>query len=297
MNDDDKIFDAFRRAAQTGPSEAFPGSERVWQRVDGRLDRRALRSGMARWKKLAIAACLLLVGTLGYVLSRDNEIQPVVVDDADKPQIAPQTLPMPAVEPEAMPVIGPVTVPVIVPEPERAVAATSDVLPDQTDFKTESTSDAAIQADELPPVQVPIPRPEPEAVAMDEPRSQVEMTVAAPKKAAAVKDEPLLIVDGKAVAGKDYRNRKTVQADEQTETVHLKEPLYIINGVEYTEQEMFGPNPTSPYAPLNKQEIEEVKVLQGQEAISVYGEKGRKGVLIIRTKNGKPLLAKKATSK
>ena len=35
---------------------------------------------------------------------------------------------------------------------------------------------------------------------------------------------------------------------------------------EYTEQELFGPNPTSPYAPLNKQKIESISILKDAAA-------------------------------
>ena len=50
---------------------------------------------------------------------------------------------------------------------------------------------------------------------------------------------------------------------------------------EYSEKEVFGPNPTSPYYPLNKQEIESISIYQDEEAIELYGEKGNKGVVVI----------------
>ena len=62
---------------------------------------------------------------------------------------------------------------------------------------------------------------------------------------------------------------------------------------EYTEQELFGPNPTSPYTPLSEQEIDSITVLQQEKAITIYGQKGKKGVVIISTKNGKPAAKKR----
>lgn len=76
--------------------------------------------------------------------------------------------------------------------------------------------------------------------------------------------------------------------DEVESITELKDPLYIINGIQYTEKELFGPNPTSPYTPLDKQEIETISVLLEEEAVDKYGEKGKKGVVIISTKDGKP---------
>ena len=57
---------------------------------------------------------------------------------------------------------------------------------------------------------------------------------------------------------------------------------------EFSEEELFGKNPTSKYAPLNKQDITATTVYQGEDAIKLYGNKGKNGVVIITTKNGKP---------
>ena len=79
-----------------------------------------------------------------------------------------------------------------------------------------------------------------------------------------------------------------LQPENVESLVVLDEPLYIIDGVYYSENDLFGNNPTSPYAPLNKQEIKTITILQDTEAVAKYGEKGKKGVVIITTKNGKP---------
>ncbi|QYS85659.1 hypothetical protein JJC03_10750 [Flavobacterium oreochromis] len=72
--------------------------------------------------------------------------------------------------------------------------------------------------------------------------------------------------------------------------LELKEPLYIINDKEYSEKELFGPNATSPYFPLKKQVIETISIYKDEEAIDLYGKKGEKGVIVIKTKNGKPVM-------
>ena len=99
------------------------------------------------------------------------------------------------------------------------------------------------------------------------------------------KEKPLLVFDDK-VANK--QSVKEVEMDDIESIVELPDPLYIINGVEYTEQELFGPNPTSPYTPLSEQDIDSISILQDEKAISIYGQKGKKGIVIISTKNGKP---------
>ena len=95
----------------------------------------------------------------------------------------------------------------------------------------------------------------------------------------------MVIVNGE-VSKKQLSN---LDEEEIDSVLELPEPLYIINSVYYTEKELFGPNPTSPYAPLNKQKIETISVLQPEKAVTIYGEKGKKGVVIVTTKDGKPL--------
>ena len=115
-------------------------------------------------------------------------------------------------------------------------------------------------------------------------------------KAAQKKADPLYVINGEAANGQSGKDAKEefskLSADEIDSIEVLKEPLYIINGIYYSEEELFGPKPTSPYAPLDQQEIETIKILQGNEATSAYGEKGKKGVVIITTKNKKPAAVK-----
>ena len=103
------------------------------------------------------------------------------------------------------------------------------------------------------------------------------------------KDEPLLVIDNKA---KDMQTLGKLDPNDVESIMVLPDPLYIINGTEYTEKELFGPNPTSPYSPLNKQEIETLSILQNEKATSIYGDKGKKGVIIITTKDGIPAVMK-----
>ena len=109
------------------------------------------------------------------------------------------------------------------------------------------------------------------------------------KEQSAKKLEPIIIVDGKAT------NKTTADLnDENIESIlELPNPIYYINSVLYTEEELFGPNPTSPYAPLNKQKIESTTVLTPEKATKIYGQKGKNGVVIITTKDGKPTIKKK----
>lgn len=64
-----------------------------------------------------------------------------------------------------------------------------------------------------------------------------------------------------------------------TEAADIVKPqLVIVDGKEVSKEEM---------AKLNKDDIKSVAVFKGDKAIKLYGEKGRHGVMVIRTKQGK----------
>ena len=94
----------------------------------------------------------------------------------------------------------------------------------------------------------------------------------------------MVVIDGKA----SKKSLTNINPEEIESIVELKEPIYYINGVEYSEESLFGENPTSPYAPLSKQKIDTIVILQPEKAIPIYGEKGKKGVVIITTVGSKP---------
>jgi hypothetical protein len=97
--------------------------------------------------------------------------------------------------------------------------------------------------------------------------------------------DAILLVDGKIYSSKMW----SILPPEVIEDISfLRNPLYLINGREYSEEELFGANPTSIYAPLSEQEIEYILAIKQEDAVPVYGEKGRKGVVIVSAKNGKP---------
>ncbi len=111
------------------------------------------------------------------------------------------------------------------------------------------------------------------------------------KSAAPVQqNKDLVVIDGIAM-DKSYnaeKELKKINTEDITDTTYLPNPLYIINGIEYSEESLFGKNPTSPYAPLDKQKITSTNILKPADATKIYGKKGEKGIIIITTKDGKP---------
>lgn len=306
MENQDKLYNQFKSAAENAETKDFPGMENVWNRVEQKLDTKVLKKETKLWKKLAVAASILLVVSVGYhfwnnekaTVTPANEI--VITDSITTPIIEENNA---VADVEKHPAIK-----------ENA----EEILKQQT-----KTDDVVVMIDTVKPKKMaaPIPAAVSEAVVEnDEIKKEKEevnsyngylskevfdarsvknnsqktmmnskgrMTEA--KMKSSIKEEPLLVIDNVA---EDLQKLGKLDANDVESIIVLPDPLYIINGVEYSEKEVFGPNPTSPYSPLNQQDIETISILQKEKATEVYGKKGEKGVVIITTKNGKPKLKK-----
>ncbi|WP_264553746.1 hypothetical protein [Flavobacterium sp. N2038] len=318
MNNQDKIFDKFKEAAENVAPKDFPGMEQVWSRVEQKLDKKEDKKTIALWKKIAVAASLLLIISLGSQFLKSDkmvatETEKVVLQETEK-------------EKSTQPVLD---------QKNSVPSAESGIVSDEEAVKildnhTKNKESVAIQEPALnmqtesyAPVSAEIAAPvEP---AKDEPveeesdkilskkevspqmgysgypeRESAKVAYAASASQKAKKSSPLVVLNGNAMAHSDDVKRdkmmqaelSNVQPENVDSLVILDEPLYIIDGIYYSENDLFGKNPTSPYAPLNEQEIKTITILQDLEATSKYGEKGKKGVVIITTKTGKPALKK-----
>lgn len=310
MDQSDKIFDQIKNAAIKQETADFPAMDKVWSRVESKLDQKVLKKENKLWKKIAVAASFLLVFTISYQIFQPKE---TVIIKNTQPFTAPpdqittsiakeETNPdLKIEESEASSKENSKTIKpsqeriMVVPAAEKMTAIAE--ISDESDAKKEMVNkDEKSDKDELKSYGYNNSRSESVSDMENLRRNDIEVAAAkAPAQSISDKNMPLLVVDGKAVTSKS-NSKQTLQQglsklnpEEVEEIVVLKEPLYIINGHYYSEQELFGPNPTSPYYPLNQQEIESLSVLQGEKAIAVYGKKGEKGVVIISTKNGKPI--------
>lgn len=75
MDNQDKIFEKIKNASLKAEEKNFPAFEKVWMRVEEKLDKKEDKKAIALWKKLALAASLLLFFSLGYqFLKTDSKI-------------------------------------------------------------------------------------------------------------------------------------------------------------------------------------------------------------------------------
>ncbi|MBA9072475.1 Ca-activated chloride channel family protein [Flavobacterium gossypii] len=86
MENQDKIFEQFKDTSKKVEAKDFPAMEKVWARVEEKLDKKEDKKTIAIWKKIGIAASLLLFFSLGYqFLKTDDSIEtpknPVVIEE------------------------------------------------------------------------------------------------------------------------------------------------------------------------------------------------------------------------
>ena len=72
MENQDKIFDKIKSAAQNAENNEFSSFDKVWSRVEEKLDKKEDKKVIVLWKKIAVAASLLLFFSLGYQFLKND---------------------------------------------------------------------------------------------------------------------------------------------------------------------------------------------------------------------------------
>ena len=307
MENQDKIFEQFKNAAEKAETKDFPEMEKIWSRVDAKLDTVVYKKQNNNWKKLAVAASVVLVGIIVFqflktedkILIPENEI---VVSDSKK-----ENLPDTITEENAIVSIE-TEKPIIKNNAEeilqkqitnaQTVVVNEEPTPSAKEaekmiFEAYSTAEKSKKSAASPSNSVLKGRVF-DAIGVSSSAKDAEEDKSAKSEIQEAKNLPLVVIDGKTITNNKKSGEEIVSEldKDEFESVYLKEPLYIINGAYYSEESLFGKNPTSPYAPLDKQEIKTIKILQDENATAIYGEKGKKGVVIITTKTGKSVAPK-----
>ena len=294
MDNQDNLFNKIKSAAENAETKEFPGMEKVWSRIDAKLDTKVEKKHNNNWKKLMIAASLALFISIGYqFIKSDTEVilpnNQIVTKDTKKPIITDSLVNQnsfvsseienPNIKENASEVLKEQ-----ISKPN--VVAISEIVT----ASSESSNDEVVsqKSNGMPLVNRKF---ESRGVTYEIAESDVKNDILEEKRKeqSVKKIDPIIIVDGKLT----NKTKADLNDDNMELILELPNPIYYINSVLYTEQELFGPNPTSPYAPLNKQNIESTTVLHPEKAIKIYGEKGKNGVVIITTKDGKPVIKKK----
>lgn len=314
MDYQDKLFEQIKEAERNAENQDFPAMEKVWSRLEEKLDKKEAKKTIALWQKIAVAASLLLVLSIGFQFlnsSSPKSIQeaPAVVTTTTKNNPS-------AVETNENTTN---TTPVIVTKAEAEEIIDNIIGQEVAVHNTQSKDtimSSATNAISIPEIATAIASSE-VADEKDAESNAIEQKLAAPASVAkekasykmafaeksqerTKKSSPLVVIDNTALSDSNASKRERIMQEglsnfkpENLESVIvLDNPLYIIDGNYFSEDDLFGPQPKSPYAPLNHQDIKTIVILKDTDAVSKYGEKGKKGVVIITTKTGKPAVQK-----
>ena len=315
MNSEEKIYSKIKNASHKGEKD-FPGMDKVWNRVEEKLDNTIVVQKKNTWQKLAIAATILLSFSIIYQFMSNDEI----IKDKNETtnSVIVSTDSVKKIIDKAKEVVVDNSIPTKLENkinPNITSSETSDNLIDdsamkmevkedqfdseekgeitnelnknigtenEVSFKNSALNSSSSNTDYLAPTKKYEATVKP---------VQSKYKATKSKSAAPVQqNKDLVVIDGIAM-NKSYNAEKELEkinTEDITDTTYLPNPLYIINGIEYSEESLFGKNPTSPYAPLDKQKITSTNILKPADATKIYGKKGEKGIIIITTKDGKP---------
>lgn len=324
MYTEDRIYKKLQNASKKGEKD-FPAIDKLWSRVEEKLDNQVVVKKKNIWQKLAVAASVAFVSALVYIFALKKEI---TTKNIKSLEIQSNEI-----------IVSKDSAQRIIEEVKENVATTNKkqklqsfdytTMKDNVYKKSEMTSNlnnsekivsktssngkitarsinSKIEKDEAY-LRSNFTNNISNMASLNNNyiinekiyvREEVNHTSTVNNTTKKIISAPIVIVNGNVVKNNldnDSLSKNDVNkiTTEEVETVILlKEPLYIINGVEYSEESLYGKNPTSPYTPLDQQKIKTVEVLQAPEAISRYGEKGKKGIVIITTINGKPIFKK-----
>ena len=296
MGTEEKLYKKIQQAAENAEQKDFPGMEKIWARVEDKLETQTLQKEKHLWKKLAVAASIVLVGTLAFFLLQEKENVIIPENTITTIDSSKNTIPTPE---SANGFVN--TTPEIKKEAEQIlqqqiVIQNNIVINDTINYKSkkEVLLSAPIAMEEVQEMAKTSLVPSynnsmsnsasinnsgylAKGKRYDVTMNSAEKTQEKDKKIA---NDNLVLVDGKLTK----ESLSNLNPDDIDSIIELKEPIYFINGVEYSEESLFGKNPTSPYAPLSKQKIEKIEVIQPVDAVKIYGKKGEKGVVIISIK-------------
>ncbi len=74
MENQDKIFEQFQKSAAKSEQKGFDAMEKVWNRVEEKLDKEDDKKAIPYWKIIGIAASLLLFFSLGYQFIQSDKL-------------------------------------------------------------------------------------------------------------------------------------------------------------------------------------------------------------------------------
>ena len=313
MNTEEKIYQKIIESSNKNQENTFAGMDKVWNRVEEKLDQKETKKAVFLWKKMAIAASFLLIITVGYNYFNNSINTKIPINNNT---VVEQNKPLETTKQETIIVEqkAPVQTSIdydridkIIKENINDVIVSNDVIKPKTDINRIENDKISYEVQPLDDVIMEKETKASKVIESNNIRNQGYMNMASSNMSNSfavdrkiyearsanfdykilqnenkieqkpTKSDPLVLIDGKLTKKK----KEEINKEDFDSYVVLDNPIYFINGEEFTEQSLFGENPTSKYAPLNEQKIDTIVVLQKEEAKKIYGKKGENGIVII----------------
>ena len=275
MGTEEKLYKKIQQAAENAEQKDFPGMEKIWARVEDKLETQTLQKEKHLWKKLAVAASVVLVGTLAFFLLQEKENVIIPENTITTIDSSKNSIPTPE---SANGFVN--TTPEIKKEAEQ-------ILQQQIVIQNNIVINDTINYSSRKEVTIHTP------MMLEEVQAKTSF---APELRNDASNAAFLSNQGFAAKGKAY-SITTVSAEDisqepikemmnndfviirgqiSQESANGNEPLIVLNNHLVTKAILNDIDPNS---------IASVPVLKNQAAISLYGEKGKNGAIVLTTKN------------
>jgi len=301
MGTEDKLYKKIQQATKNTEPDTFSGMEKVWARVEEKLDTNTLKKEKNNWKKLSVAAIIIIVFSILYnfyknepeiekntIVINDSIIKEELLKEEQISNLIKDTIKK--IKKDSLIKLGTNQInfkisPIVLIKNDSLNLPNNDliILPNNNILGLLKAKDSISIIDIKENILFSSLQKGNKRMEYTSFQSTSNKLIQNPETSFK-KPNPLVVINGKVDS---IKNLKEISNEEIDSIYVLTNPLYIINGVEYSEESLFGKNPTSPYYPLDKQKIIATTILYKEEGEKVYGVKGKEGVVIIKTKNGK----------
>ena len=276
MGTEEKLYKKIQQAAQNAEQKDFPGMENVWARVENKLETQTLQKEKHLWKKIAVAASFVLVGTLAFLLlqPKENIIIPentITTIDTSKSKIpTPESAngfvnTNPVIKKDAEQILQ-----------QQIVIQNNIVVNDTISYKSDKevifSSPIALEENSVQGRMNLVPSNQNDA------SNSASITVQG--YAAKAKSYDITSFAAEAISEEPIKEMNDdfvmIRGQMSQESANENEPLIVLNNHLVTKAILNDIDP-------NK--IESVTVLKDKAAMSIYGSKGKNGAIVLTTKN------------
>lgn len=300
MEKEELLYKKIQQAVEKEFPTEFKGKENVWNRIEDKLENYTLKKEKTHWKKISFVAGTIIISIVIYLF-----ISKICIEKKSFPLQKEKTIPLIVADS----ILNYKNPPSLYHDRKIIRQKNNSIIDSISPNKSETLTTVELQQVTAPvPVKnttiiyAPVHNPTVDSIAKHltkekkiNPNESKGTRISKYNNFPPSKNtldntnpsfknpDPLVVIDGEVKSLKKLQDM--IENDIADSVSVLKKPLYIINGIEFTEESLFGHQPTSPYYPLHKQDILETTIYKEEEALQKFGKKGAYGVAVITTKH------------